>query len=242
MVWARDTDVLALLTAHIPHIGCTVWMMAGTSKKPKFIPVNDVFENLPPGAAQSLLAFHAITGCDTTSFLSGHTKKTSFKTFKEHFNLLGTIGEGDFNDEKCKAAEQFVCRIYNQAVNTTDEARYAMFAKVNSPDLLPPTSDAVKYHLQRCHYQTMVWKSACVPNLQLPEPEEIGWKIEQDELVPILMTKQPIPESCIAMIKCTTCKTGCRSKRCACRKGGLPCTGLCGCNKYNKTVTCINRI
>ena len=135
-----------------------------------------------------------------------------------------------------------MCNIYNQTVDSTDLARFHMFAKVNAPDLLPPTSDALKFHLMRTHYQCIVWKHSDIPKPQLPLPQDIGWRIENGVLVPILMAKDLIPEACIAMVKCLTCKTGCKNMRCGCCRGGLPCTGLCGSNKYNEQVTCINRI
>ena len=44
IVSARNTDVLLLLLAHLNYIICTLWLWVGTSKKPKYIPVNKVFE------------------------------------------------------------------------------------------------------------------------------------------------------------------------------------------------------
>ena len=41
VVAARDTDVLVLLLAHFNNTSCPrVWMKAGTSKEPKYIPIH----------------------------------------------------------------------------------------------------------------------------------------------------------------------------------------------------------
>jgi hypothetical protein len=46
VISARDTDVLLLLLAHKERITSKVWLWAGTSKKPKYIPLDKVFNNL----------------------------------------------------------------------------------------------------------------------------------------------------------------------------------------------------
>ena len=45
----------------------------------------------------------------------------------------------------------------------------------------------------------------------------MGWKNENDILVPIFMLLPPVPESCLEIISCE-CKTGCRTMRCTGRK------------------------
>ena len=54
------------------------WMMAGTAEDRWYVYIKDVFQNIPKGATVSLLAFHALTGCDTTSFLCDHTKNSAW--------------------------------------------------------------------------------------------------------------------------------------------------------------------
>jgi hypothetical protein len=237
VVSASDTDVLLLLLAHLSEINSNVWMMAGTSKKPKWIPVNEVHTKLPEGSEQCLLQFHALTGCDTTSYLSGHTKKKAYKTFKDFFQL----GEGEITADIYKGAETFLCRLYNQSVDSADRARLILFPKARGPELLPPTSDAFRYHVMRVHYQTMVWKQANGPNPLLPEAHNMGWKLENGTLSPILMSLHPIPEACLEMVSCQR-SSGCRNLRCKCRKSTLPCTGLCGCDRFSVKTPCINYV
>ena len=43
VVSSRDTDVLVLLASHFHKTNCTeLWVMVGTTKKPKYIPIHDV--------------------------------------------------------------------------------------------------------------------------------------------------------------------------------------------------------
>jgi len=70
VVSARDTDVLLLLIAHVPHIPCPyLYMMSGTATKRKYFNIRAIYENLPAGSVSALLPFHALPGCDTTSFI-----------------------------------------------------------------------------------------------------------------------------------------------------------------------------
>ena len=146
--------------------------MAETSTSPKIIPIHSVLEtNLPTRRmTQNLLAFHSITGCHNTSFY-GISKKKVYKVYEQDANLLEGIGEADITDEKIKLAEAFICKLYNQV---TDEAWDLMFGKSKSPESLPPTSDALKLHIERVHFQASMWKQANVVNPVLPSPVTMG--------------------------------------------------------------------
>ena len=77
VVSAPDTGVLLLLLAHRAKLSSKVWTWAGTSKKPKYIPLEEVSANLIPRYSSSaLLQFHVISRCDSTLF-------TDLWTFKE---------------------------------------------------------------------------------------------------------------------------------------------------------------
>ena len=99
-----------------------IWMMAGTSKSPKIIPIHSVLETnlLTRRMASNLLAFHSITGCDTTSFFYGISKKKAHKVYEQDANLLEGIGEAELTDEKIKLAEAFICKLYNQVTSGSD--------------------------------------------------------------------------------------------------------------------------
>ena len=68
--------------------------------------------------------------------------------------------------------------------DTADKAWSLMFVKSCAPEALPPTSDALLFHIKRAHYQAAVWKQAH-KHMDLPLPEEMGWKKENNSLLPI---------------------------------------------------------
>ncbi len=76
--------------------------MAGTSKARKFIPVGTVCNSLPNGLVGTLLAFRALTGCDTTSYMANHSTQTSWTLFKEQHAILNGLDVGDITEETRK--------------------------------------------------------------------------------------------------------------------------------------------
>ena len=49
-----------------------------------------------------------------------------------------------------------------------------MFGKSKSPESLPPTSEALKLHIERAHVQASVWKQANGVKPVLPSPVTMG--------------------------------------------------------------------
>ena len=217
VVASRDTDVLLLLVYHFQRMRCQrLWMMSGTSKKRRYIPIETVFNNLPIGSVSTLLAFHTLTGCDTTSYIADHSKRTAWRVFKEHHALLNGLGVGDVTKEKIMSSEAFMCRMYNvQRTDSVDTARHLLFPKTAKPEAMPPTSDAFRFHLLRAHYQAMVWMKAFCPQPELPATTEMGWRVCEAGLEPILMSLCPIPTSCLEIVACG-CKKQCQNRQCKC--------------------------
>ena len=82
-----------------------------------------------------------------------------------------------------------------------------MFGKSKSPESLPPTSNALKLHIEKAHFQASVWKQANVVKSGLPSPVTMGWSLDGDSLIPLLMTLDPIPQACLDKISCQ-CRGG----------------------------------
>ena len=61
----------------------------------------------------------------------------------------------------------------------------------------------------RVHYQVMVWNNDCVANPVLPSPRGYGWKMEDDEWIPVMTTLLPAPEAIIQLVKCKCAKQRC---------------------------------
>jgi len=243
VVSARDTDVLVLLVAHFHKMACTkLWMKAGTAKRQKYIPVHEIRQVLPftQPVFEALIPFHAVTGCDTVSYFAEHSKKTAWKVFTTDNHLIKDLGIGELTPTKMKNAEKFVCKLYGvPESNSCDQARVKLFCKIKSPEALPPTTDALKYHVQRAHYQSLVWKQATNPHQVLPSPETIGWTMDEGQLSPKLSSLAPIPKSCKDIVSCG-CTKGCTSLNCTCRKSKLVCTGACKC--ADSSIMCKNKM
>ena len=166
-----------------------LWMKSRTSKKWRYIPIDAVFNKLPRGSTSSLIAFHALTGCDTTSYIANHTKRSSWKIFKEHHGLLKNLGICELTDYTIQSSETFVCRIYNvHRTDCIDAARHLLFSKTGKPEAMAPTSDALRFHLKRVHYQSMIWRNAHCPTPELLAPSEMGWRLVDSELQPVHQT------------------------------------------------------
>ena len=144
-ILCRDTDVLVLLLAHREQLCQEIWMFAGTSRQRRYIPVHKI--PLSEEKRKSILAFHAITGCDTTSQFYGVGKASAWKLFKDAPGLLEHIGEeSQISADVLAKAEAFVCKLYNPGTQEVEinKERAAAFRKSKKDlDALPPTQDAL---------------------------------------------------------------------------------------------------
>jgi hypothetical protein len=225
----RDTDVLVLALGFREKLMPEIWIASGTSQNRTFIPVHNI--DLPPTIIDNIIAFHAITGCDTTSQFKGKGKKTAWKIFLKCPQLLNLLGSKELSPEVISGAEEFVCRLYtNEPFHSINDVRVRIFVQGKiSLDALPPTKDALDKHIARANFQCLVWRQAIVPIQELPCPSSCGWSRKNGTLVPELMTLEPVPKVCKELVTCS-CTTGCNPKRCGCRKRGFKsCTSACHC-------------
>ena len=165
-----DTDVFILLvyfyckeqldcgvTMESPIAGrCIIDIKATASKH------RNISDHLP--------GIHALSGCDTTSYMYGIGKVTALKALNNGMSLK-LMGTEDANmDDVVSEATSFISKCYGiKNDGDMSEMRYALWStkmanrKITSaPKLksLPPTADAFAQHVYRAHYQTMIWKSA----------------------------------------------------------------------------------
>ena len=62
----------------------------------------------------------------------------------------------------------------------------------------------------------------------LPSPDGLGWKLENDVLQPVLMTKNSTPQGIAELTTCGCEKSKCL-RNCSCKSSNLPCTEACAC-------------
>ena len=106
IVSSRYTDVLILPVSHFSKVECKdLWLLSGTAKKRKYIPVKAICHRLPSAVIKHLISFHAVTGCDTTSFISRYTKKRAWKVFLESPSLLADVGIWYYSNNICRCCK-----------------------------------------------------------------------------------------------------------------------------------------
>jgi len=229
IVKCRDTDVLLLLIHSTRDKLCQVWMMSGTSKEQECFPVHIINENLPRVVVENVLGFHAITGCDTVSSFAGHGKKSCWRVYLQHAELLQGVGR----DGPLDKVEEFVCLLYKApcSMSGVDRARHDLFQKGKKAiEMLPPTSDALELHLSRANHQAKVWLQANKSDVVIPSPQETGgWQVMDKRLEVVWLRKPSVPSSCLELVTCG-CKTKCCTHTCICHRKGQPCKPACGCD------------
>ena len=86
-----------------------------------------------------------------------------------------------------------------------------------------------------------IWHKALEEKQPLPSPAGLGWKMRDDTLRPLLMTKEPAPPSILELTYCQCLRFFC-TKNCSCRSNGLACTEACRCmtdgNCLNPNKSC----
>ena len=114
IIQSPDTDVLVLCATHFDSIGCEeLWFKTGIRDHLRYVPVHRLSVKLGQKLCRCLPAFHALTGCDTTSALAGVSKKKAWERLsrnKVHQDNLGLVGQSAALDDVCRATcEAFIC-------------------------------------------------------------------------------------------------------------------------------------
>ena len=123
-------------------------------------------------------------------------------------------------------------------VDTIADLRWLLFSKyLCEVSKLPPTMSALKYRIFRAHYAALILKK-CTSSIQnLPDPCGFGWELNNGNLVPIMIDDLPAPTGLIELNMCS-CKTGCSSGRCTCKKKNMLCTEMYSCSHAYENSDC----
>ena len=186
-------------TIFVMRCGC---FLEHQKERKRFIPVHRI--EIPEETRNSLLAFHAITGCDTTSQFCGIGKGSAWKALdSQTSHLLKSIDETSPSTQRTIAdAEAFARQLYHKGTREEEinRERAAAFRKVKKNiDSLPPTQDALHLHMRRANYQSMIWKRPLEDCKSIPRPEgENGWYLNDEGILkPKLMTQEVVSSACI---------------------------------------------
>ena len=246
VVISEDTDILFLLLHHANTNYQKIFLTweAKTSCKtpPKIWDIFETKYSLGIAVCENILPVHALLGCDTTSRIHGIGKGTTLRKFEKDANFrekLSIFSKSNCSiNEIAENGESIVSMLYGSS-DTDDlgSMRYAIFCKklatntkVIVPEVLPPTSDALKWHSLRVYHQVQAWKGIAL------NTEEWGWICKGKFLLPKLMSQPAGPAELLKVIRCN-CKTDCATSRCSCYKHNLKCSAMCG---VCKGVSCLN--
>ena len=99
----------------------------GAGKSLKFIQIHEVAASLGPENSYTLPFFHAFSGCDTTSSISGKGKKGFFDTWcamdeevtPVFIGLSSVTPPDDIMENEIEAMETFVVHLYSKTYHMT---------------------------------------------------------------------------------------------------------------------------
>ena len=130
IITSPDTDVAVLCLFHCSTLNINeLWFHTGSGKKRRFIPMHVIAEKLSEEIIRVLLAFHTLTGCDSTSDSTpfGCGKKAAYCTlkgnierFKELSKLVARTESSNISEELMDTAIEFICSLYDQKNRISD--------------------------------------------------------------------------------------------------------------------------
>ena len=83
------------------------------------------------------------------------------------------------DDERRKGCARFLCALYGNNGEDTDRFRYKLFCRKNAQTCnLPPTKDALKYHVAPANYQACIWHNSLEAAAHTPSPHAAGLAIK----------------------------------------------------------------
>ena len=163
-----------------------LWVAFGTGKHFRYllhVPVHDICQRISPITSRALLAFHAFTGCDQTSFFAHRGKQTAWEAwdaFSEvtSFRVLSDAPTLEDVCEQLPTLERYIIIMYDlsNTCKEVNEARRDLFTrKGRDIEGIPPTADALHLHTKRCAYQAgHCWGKALVPSHPIPSHVQVN--------------------------------------------------------------------
>ena len=155
-----DTDVVVLGLYYQACIDCGIFIHLGCGSKKWLLELKNT--ELRRELYVALPGLHALTGCNSTSFIRGIEKEKAYKIFEQNeiytdaFLLLGDFGVVPPN--VIDLLEQFVCHLYNFPEDKDiSEVKYQRFIsrtkkKIN-PETFPPIKDEFLLPTKSSNYE-----------------------------------------------------------------------------------------
>jgi hypothetical protein len=201
LIVAADTDIAVCAIGSFYQLGtCEVYQLINS----RLVPLHTIHHTLGLLKSAALVAFHALTGCDTTSHLSCRKSKKTLWTevCKSTEVMEGMASFGQIAEPPRQIPEwlmKFVIAAYGCAPNCADitTARIKLFTALTKKKLdtdinrfLPPTDNALLPHIQRAALQTYISRQCCSRSpVIIPDVTKFGWKREGKMLLPVTVAE-----------------------------------------------------
>ena len=156
---------------------------------------------------------HAMSECDTNSFVFGKGKRAFMKAISElkMESELAPLSRGIKDDSSQEVidlvnvmATKIFVRLYakDKEFETLNSLRaYVYYGGHKYLEALPPTDDALQSHV-RAVFQTYIWVSALEPVPEVLDPFKFGWTCETGSTKPILLQNRTTPENLVIDTYC----------------------------------------
>ena len=226
----ENTDLLVLLLFYSVTTNCTALYFRSDKAKPSVYNIKVLKRILGETVCRDILFIHAFTGCDATSRVFGIGMKSVFQRILKNGNELKGCsnvfcsphhGHDVVEATGCRAMVEL---FHSNQKDSLASIRYNILCKkvarakaFVTPERLPSTSAACKFHSLRTYYQVMEWMCHCGE----VEANKWEWREEGQKLVPVTTDKNPAPDLLLQMIHCNFSE-GCETLRCTCRKHDVP--------------------
>ncbi|KAG7165603.1 hypothetical protein Hamer_G013102 [Homarus americanus] len=190
----EDTDLLILLLYNAEANSRGLYFRSDKSTVPKVYNISEMKQVLGSDMCSQLLFIHTFTGCDTTSHIFSVGKKPVRMRFCSQIkqSVIEDLGSKAmavlFGG---KSTDSLASLHYNLLIKKIVSAKSFV-----TPESLPPTKSSTKYHSFRKYYQIMVWTG----KESDMNAVDWGWKLEDNQFVPVMTKKTAVPESLLQMI------------------------------------------
>jgi hypothetical protein len=137
VIHSYDTDVWVICVDLYQESNChELWFLTGIRDKLRFIPCHSIASRIGDKVCKALPAYHAISGCDSTSALSGVGKKKCIKLLRQDQCVQDTLSlvgvQPRMTENMLQDTDTFICQMYGAAcasLKTANETRYWMFCQ-----------------------------------------------------------------------------------------------------------------
>ena len=187
-------------TAHMQKESCPSWLQMIEEKQ--FVNIKKIYDHFGRDICSILPQFHAITGCDQTSYKFNAGKIRAFnKVLKDTsvLQLIQPLGKRiNLSDEVMQNVLLFVQTVlYSGTSNETYvDTRVRLYKKLKNKSSLslPADPDSMSQEIKRCHLQSYIWLNCLQGVISELDPENYGWYVgNDDEMHPTWFTESQFP-------------------------------------------------